>query len=140
MRGTMFVGELWANHDNARFLKENKIHMTKLKLMDKLQAIKKEYDDAHRTESQSEIDVASCRSLATIHIPPTPALRRTSNSNSIKSLEISANLEKIKSGLRLLKVTSSRHNFANEMKCLENCKEKIDHVERQYFLRMIEIL
>jgi hypothetical protein len=48
MKGTMFVGELWANHENARFLKENKIYMTKLKLMDKLQEMKKEYEEAHR--------------------------------------------------------------------------------------------
>jgi hypothetical protein len=43
----MFVGELWGNQENTRFLKENKIHMTKLKLMDKLQTMKQEYDDAH---------------------------------------------------------------------------------------------
>ena len=41
MKGTMYVGELWANHEVSKFLKENKIHMTKLKLMDKLQALKK---------------------------------------------------------------------------------------------------
>lgn len=89
----MFVGELWANHDNARFLKENKIHMTKLKLMDKLQEIKKEYDEAHHNESESEIDVGSCRSIGTIHMPPTHAvLGRSSNSTSMKSLEINENL------------------------------------------------
>lgn len=92
MRGTMFVGELWANQDNARFLKENKIHMTKLKLMDKLQEMKKEYDEAHRSDSESEIDVVSCRSIGTIHIPHTPVLGRSFNSNSMKSLEISENM------------------------------------------------
>lgn len=93
MRGTMFVGELWANQDNARFLKENKIHMTKLKLMDKLQEMKKEYDESHRDGSQSEIDVGSCRSIGTIHIPPPPSMfGRNSNFNSTKSLEINENL------------------------------------------------
>ena len=42
MKGTMFMGELWANHEVGRFLKENKIYMTKLKLMDKMQLLKKQ--------------------------------------------------------------------------------------------------
>jgi hypothetical protein len=37
----MHIGELWSNHEVNRFLKENKIFMTKLKLMDKMQTLKK---------------------------------------------------------------------------------------------------
>ena len=92
MKGTMFVGELWANHENARFLKENKIYMTKLKLMDKLQEMKKEYEDADRDESLSEIDITSCRSIGTILLSNNPAIGRSSNSSSMKSFEASSNL------------------------------------------------
>jgi hypothetical protein len=42
MKGTMFTGELWSNRTQGRFLKENKIYMTKVKLLDKLQLLKKE--------------------------------------------------------------------------------------------------
>jgi hypothetical protein len=55
MKGTMFIGELWANHEVGRFLKENKIHMTKLKLMDKMQSLKREHDEAEKNDSDSDM-------------------------------------------------------------------------------------
>ncbi len=44
MKGTLFIGELWSNRENSKYMRENKIYMNKLKLMDKLQTVKKEYD------------------------------------------------------------------------------------------------
>ena len=41
----MYTGELWSNHEVGRYMKENKIFMTKLKLMDKMQNLKKVFDD-----------------------------------------------------------------------------------------------
>jgi hypothetical protein len=37
----------------------------------------------------------------------------------------------------MLKSTTGMNSFVNEMKYLENCKERIDLVEKQYFLKMI---
>ncbi len=85
MKGTMYVGELWANHEVGKFFKENKIFMTKLKLMDKLQVIKREYDQAEKNDSESDIGVQSCRSIATFHHVP------FENSNHTTSHSISTN-------------------------------------------------
>ncbi len=41
-KGTMFLGELWSNREHTRFLKENRIYMTKVKLIDKFQNIRKD--------------------------------------------------------------------------------------------------
>lgn len=42
----MFLGELWSNHEQTRFLKENRIYMTKVKLIDKFQNIRKDNEEA----------------------------------------------------------------------------------------------
>ena len=68
----MFIGELWPNHEVGKFLRENKIFMTKLKLMDKMLVLKKEYQQIDKSGSESEIG-ASTRSFGTFHnIGPRP--------------------------------------------------------------------
>lgn len=51
MKGTIFLGELWSNRDSNRFLKENKIYMTKVKLIDRMQALKKTFKETEKDES-----------------------------------------------------------------------------------------
>jgi hypothetical protein len=63
MKGTIFLGELWSNRDSNRFLKENKIYMTKVKLIDRMQALKKTFKETERDDSLNEINIDSCRSL-----------------------------------------------------------------------------
>ena len=60
------MGELWANHEVGRFLKENKIYMTKLKLMDKMQLLKKQMDEEQQNDADSDL-AASTRSIGTVH-------------------------------------------------------------------------
>lgn len=50
MKGTMHIGELWGNQDVMKYLRENKIRMTKVKLLDRFQAIKKEADQAKKED------------------------------------------------------------------------------------------
>lgn len=89
--------------------------MTKLKLMDKLQEIKKERDCAE-DETVSENEIPSCRSLATIHFPNAQLDR--SSANSMKNIEISANLERIRNGLKSLKRDVGKQSFINEVRYL----------------------
>ena len=44
MKGTMHIGELWGNQEVSKYLRENKIRMTKVKLMDKFHSLRKEED------------------------------------------------------------------------------------------------
>jgi len=51
MKGTIHVGELWSNHETKKFFKENKIHITKTKLMDKLQDLRPVLDEKYLNKS-----------------------------------------------------------------------------------------
>ena len=118
MKGTMYVGQLWANHEVGKFFKENKIFMTKLKLMDKLQVMKKQYDEAEKNDSESDIGVESCRSIATFHHLPIEHTTHTSHSISVNKFQLNKSLEGIHSSLKKLKADSGSGNLMSNIKYL----------------------
>ncbi len=117
MKGTIFLGELWSNRDSNRFLKENKIYMTKVKLIDRMQALKKTFKETEKDESLNEINIDSCRSLDEPKNHPRTTFP-THHLTEKRKNGLAENLELIQAGLKDLKKNSGARSLVNEVKYL----------------------
>lgn len=139
-KGTMFLGELWSNREHARFLKENRIHMTKVKLIDKFHNIRKDCEEEEKDMSQLEIEeIESSRSLGDLLRDPLASTLSCSRRPTNRKFRIAQTLEEIKASLKQLRKKSGVHHLQSEVKYLESCQERLDKVERHYFLKMLEL-
>ena len=106
MKGTMYLGQLLPNQEVGRFLKENKIYMTKLKLMDKMQVLKKQYEQEEKATSDSDIESSSSSFVTSKHI--TPNIVEKTNGHSVKKSEFNQNLDEIQGELKKLKLSTGK--------------------------------
>ena len=138
----MFIGELWSNHEVGKYLRENKIYMNKLKLMDKMQVMKQEISNEERSDSESDLAMGSARTIGTSHhnIGSRAFLpQRVSNASSTGKMQFNRDLDNIKGDLKRLKRTTGHESLGGDIKNLERYKENMDKMERKYFLKMIDL-
>ena len=112
--------------------------MTKLKLMDKMQVLKKQLDEEQKNDTDSDMAV-STRSIGTCHNLQIRTLERQSNQSSLGKIEYSKNIENIKLELKKLKKTKGKQSLGGEIQHLERYKQNMDRMQRKYFLKMIDL-
>ena len=93
--------------------------MTKLKLMDKMQILKKQYAQAQKNDdAESDIGAISTRSIGTCQNIGMRLFERSSNTSSTGKFEFNKNLDDIQGELRKLKKATGQRTLGSDLKYL----------------------
>ena len=141
MKGTLSISDLWSNKDRSNFLKENKIKMNKMKFIERLNNFKKKNHPESLNEtmksfkelkifgSQELLD--SCKSIFSVRNTVNKALSSRKNFYN--------DMVEIKSDLIKLKKAEGFKDLKNKVKTMEECRNKIEEMEKKYFLKLIDM-